>query len=427
MVQTNSANTHPIKVLRYLEWIILGVALMVALNPGSSLHGFRLLHPEARPWRPLLGIISLGTLGFWLPLRTPLWQRIAYTGLGFWCCWLSVLFSGQRGNLAFAALMLIVVMRACLLFNWMGRSAVAIAAFSFSALRIGLWVLAFQRRGGRWSPFPDPLPGPVPGPPMEIQQAFLNLSIGSALFYGVILVFVVLLVGTLMGEHENRTKLAEANQRLRRYALLIENQATVQERNRIAREIHDSVGHALTAQSIHLENVALWLEKNQERANHHLNTARTLGKDALQNVRQSVAALQQPLQGNALPQALQDLLKTFADTTNLAVQSKIHLLPDLPKEAAIALYRITQEALTNIAKHAQATQVSVTLNHNDQQIGLIIHDDGQGFNPAQNSTGFGLQSMAERTEALGGQFKIQTQPGQGCRLEVVLPRTGAVP
>jgi signal transduction histidine kinase len=216
--------------------------------------------------------------------------------------------------------------------------------------------------------------------------------------------------------------LAQANDRLRRYALLVEDQATVHERSRIAREIHDSVGHSLAAQSIQLENVAQWFDQDAARSKHHLQTARNLGKEALQNVRQAVAALRaDPLKQQTFASALTQLFQEFETHTQIPVQANLTVTRDIPKEQAIALYRLVQEALTNVSKHSEATQVQVDIQDQANLLHLVITDNGRGFDPLQNKTGFGLRSMSERAEALGGIFHMGSQPGQGCTIEVTVP------
>jgi signal transduction histidine kinase len=142
-------------------------------------------------------------------------------------------------------------------------------------------------------------------------------------------------------------------------------------------------------------------------------------------VRQSVATLRQhPLLGQSLPDALEKLADEFERTTSIQIQRTVDLKRSPPPEQAIALYRIVQEAMTNIAKHSHANQVRLSLTENAAELNLSVEDNGQGFDPAANTTGFGLQSMRERTEALGGTFEILSQPTQGCLIRLILPKTG---
>jgi signal transduction histidine kinase len=419
---------HPFPLLLYLEWVLLGIAILTALPPPFRPRRPGILRLAAEGWRAepfILGIflciIAIGLLGLWLPYQKSQLQKILFTALGFGLCWLTILSGGLGGN-SFPALLLIVVVRACLLFAWNGRLVTAFLAFGSFLLRLLLGIRRFLDPA---LARPERMPRHLS--PEQVQSAVINLTFNSALLFGLVLVFVLLMVGAILTERQSRDRLTLANDRLRRYALLIENQATLQERNRIAREIHDSVGHALTAQSIQLENVAVWLPEDLSRAQEHLQKARGLGKEALQNVRQSVATMRQPpLQGQSFNDAIQKLVQEFERTTGIHAIMQIQTVQALPTDIAIALYRIVQEAMTNIAKHSQANQVGLTLSENARELELIIEDNGQGFDPTQNTTGFGLQSMRERTEALGGLFYLSSHPGHGCRLHLNIPQGGRV-
>jgi signal transduction histidine kinase len=242
------------------------------------------------------------------------------------------------------------------------------------------------------------------------------------------LVFALLLINALIAERQSREQLEIVHQelalthtQLRQYALRIEDQATLQERNRIAREIHDGLGHTLAAQTIQLNNALLFWQSDSDQAVTFLKQAKQLGSEALLEVRKSVSVLRSnPIQGQRLEVALEKLLADFHQTTGIEVKSNIQPFGSLPLELNVALFRIVQESLTNIAKHAQATIVTVTLQRADQ-LYLRIDDNGRGFHPTQNTTGFGLQGMRERAAALGGNFTIESQPGAGCHVAVSFP------
>ncbi|MCG9891428.1 MAG: sensor histidine kinase [Thermosynechococcaceae cyanobacterium MS004] len=427
---------HPFPVLLYLEWTLLGIAALTAFPPPFLPRRSRFLRGagpivDAEPF--VLGVFlcigALGLLGLRLPIAQSRTAKALYTLLGFGISWLATFWGGQGGN-SFSAMLLVVVIRSCLLFPWRGRSVVAGAAFGAYVLRLLMGLRQFYNSSLGNPERTAPLRPLRRWTAEQAQAAVLNLTLNSALMFGLVLIFVLLMVGTILSERQSRDRLELANDRLRRYALLAENQAILQERTRIARDIHDSVGHTLTAQSIQLENVALWVPQDLVRATDHLAKARSLGKEALKNVRQSVASLhQQPLQGQSLPNALEKLIDEFGRTTNIQIQRTVQLHRSPPTEQAIALYRIVQEALTNIAKHSHATQVQIRLAEQSTRIELEIQDNGQGFDPALNTTGFGLQSMRERTEALDGTFEItrpkQAHPqAQGCRIHLTLPKTG---
>jgi signal transduction histidine kinase len=431
---------HPFRLLLILEWILLGIALVALLAP--------LVFPNIEPRSPgpmppppgfhdaprsgsgfhLESLVCLGFLGF-LGLRLPVgnaWLQAGYILLSFGLSWLTVL-TGGRGESILPSLLLVVVIRGCLLFPWAGRLLVtAIAYGSFLAMQ---FMALYQVR-----PLGVPISRPLlPGvgrrfDPELIETVFWRVTLNSALLFALVLAFVLLLVGALLAEKQSREALRTANQKLRQYALLIEDQATLQERNRIAREIHDSLGHALTAQSIQLENVAMHLTENPDQASGHLQKARQLGKDALQNVRQSVASLRHhPLKGKSLEVAIAQLVQEFESNTGIPVTTEWPAQIRWPGEMAIALYRVIQEALTNVARHSDADAVQLTIHQDNDIIQVTLQDNGKGFDPRENTTGFGLQSMQERVLALGGDFSLTSQPDAGCRIQITIPFVGGTP
>lgn len=428
---------HPFRLLFYLELSLLAIALLAAFAPflHHPPHPFHPHPPHLRPpgilrpihltslnlrFRPgvVLSIAALGLMGLRLPFGSRLVQAL-YTSLGFALAWLAVLLGG-RVERVFPALILVVAIRACLFFPWSGRLVVALLAYlSF----LSMLLMSFFQIRPLGIPLGRPFPRRLLNLPSEfLRDVFLGFMLNSAILFGLVLIFVLLLVGALLAEKQSRQELALANRRLRQYALLIEDQATLQERNRIAREMHDSVGHSLTAQSIQLENVAMLLNQDTNKAASHLDKARQLGKQALQNVRHSVASLRNhPLQGQALDVAIAKLIKEFEANNGIVIDVQINLTSAPSNEIATALYRVIQEALTNISKHSQATQIQLSLDEINQAISLQIIDNGQGFNPSENTTGFGLQGMHERIETLGGTFWLQSQVAQGCQIQVNIP------
>lgn len=395
-----SAN-HSFRLMLYLEWILLGMTLLSAIRPEP--------HQRLETTLPLslLLLIGFGWMGLNLPTGKPL-PKVLYTAAEFGLLFLTVLLDSR--TIFFPLLGLIVVMRSCLIFQQPGRLTVAGLVFGTFLL------LLFQQT-------PGPPHRPRPGPPPEaFANTILTLKLNSAVTFGLALLFILLLVNALLAERQSREQLLRANDQLRQYALRIEDQATLQERNRIAREIHDALGHALTAQSIQLENALLFLPAGAEKTESFLREAKQLGSRALQEVRRSIATLRaNPLQGKSLERAIAQAASEFQQTTGISPSCTVQVLRPLPTEISTALYRIVQESLTNIAKHSAATQVSILLQESQNRIHLQIDDNGRGFDPQENTTGFGLQGMRERTAALGGQFLLTSQPAQGCRITVSIP------
>ena len=194
--------------------------------------------------------------------------------------------------------------------------------------------------------------------------------------------------------------------------------------SRIARDIHDALGHSLTALNIQLESALKLMDKDPPRAQQFLKEAKRLGSQSLQEVRHSVAALRQdPLAGKSLEDAVTKLLQDLKKDQSLQVTQTISIARPLPANLTVILYRIVQEGLTNIVKHAKAGQVHLHLVSSAAVVTLTLEDDGKGFNQRQASTGFGLQSMGDRAKAVGGTFTV-TSPSSasgGTRLQASLP------
>lgn len=217
---------------------------------------------------------------------------------------------------------------------------------------------------------------------------------------------------------------------LKEYSLRVEGLATMEERNRIAREIHDSLGHYLTAISIQLESMAVLLEHEPAEASHVLEDTRRLAKEALQDVRRSVGTLRDNPEIFSIEQALPELLEQVGKRASFRLSLKLEgSARQFSNQAQLTLYRVIQEALTNIQKYADAHQVNISLQFKEDEAALEIADDGRGFDPLilqklapGRLHGYGLVGARERVELLGGYFKLDSAPGAGTKLAVVVPR-----
>ncbi|NJP10906.1 MAG: response regulator [Leptolyngbyaceae cyanobacterium RU_5_1] len=202
----------------------------------------------------------------------------------------------------------------------------------------------------------------------------------------------------------------------------IEELATLEERNRIARDIHDSLGHALVALNIQMETALTLWQDTPDKAYDCLTEAKQLGSDALKAVRQSVSNLRSdPLQGQLLESAIATLSHEFHRTTGIQPECQIYISHSLSNPVNTAAYRIVQESLTNICKHANATSVKIHLQSTPSGLSLFIQDNGSGFQVEANRTGFGLQGIRERVAALGGNLEITSNPGTGCCITASFP------
>jgi signal transduction histidine kinase len=251
---------------------------------------------------------------------------------------------------------------------------------------------------------------------------------GGLLVFLAGLAFITIFTQMAVGEERARTEverlvdeLGEANQRLRLYALQIEELATTKERNRLAREIHDGLGHYLTTIHIQIQAARAIMETDPAHASDLLNAAQNLTQEALMDVRQSVSALRlAPESNQPIPKLIAKLLdgcETESVETDLTVLGNVR---PLSPQAQLTLYRASQEGINNTRKHAQATQLLVTLDYStDNQVRLVIQDNGVGTDHIGD--GFGLIGLEERLHLIHGKLKTATSPGQGFTLEVIVP------
>jgi signal transduction histidine kinase len=246
-------------------------------------------------------------------------------------------------------------------------------------------------------------------------------AIALALIYGTGIVFVVVFTRVAASEREARTALAEANQLLRDHATQVEELATTKERNRLAREIHDSLGHYLTVVNVQIGAAQAILEQDRSRAMDHLFNAQALTQEGLAEVRHSVAALRaSPIESRPLPEALAKLAEQW-NAAGLRTQFVVAgTIRALTPQANLTLYRAAQEALTNVGKHAHATSVDLLLDYRDEHfVHLSVKDDGVGSDNSEG--GFGLLGVRERVQQLSGAVRVLTDTGEGFALEVELP------
>jgi len=236
-------------------------------------------------------------------------------------------------------------------------------------------------------------------------------------------VFGAVLTELLVREQRARDQLAEAHAQLRGYAAQAEQLATTQERNRLARDIHDGLGHHLTVVQMQLQAARAVLRSDTARTDALLAKAQRQAEEALVEVRRSVAALREPRSTRPLPEGLEGLA---AESCAAGVPTALEVVGaarTLPAEAAEALYRTAQEGLTNVRKHAEATCAWLVLDYRDAvTVALEVRDDGGGGEPdAGAALGFGLLGLQERAARLGGRLTVDTAPGHGLTLRVEVP------
>jgi two-component system, NarL family, sensor kinase len=218
--------------------------------------------------------------------------------------------------------------------------------------------------------------------------------------------------------------LAIAVERARLFARSAELGA-VEERSRLARELHDTVAQRLTGVALQLESADALLQAGAERVRVQASVQRALGltRASLEEARQAVQDLRAvPLQGRSLAEALAELVDEARRAGPLEVELSVRGARPLGPRLEVGLYRIAQEALANVARHASARRAAVLLELSPERIGLVVEDDGRGFEPGRVASGrFGLVGLGERARLLGGSLRIESEPGRGTRVSVTIP------
>jgi signal transduction histidine kinase len=343
------------RTVRSVEWTILATYyLLISITPYTELAS---ITPYADLKNPkillLLSLIPLSGLSLIFPVDRPQWQRRIYVGAE-----LVLLLATRSAGWSMGLLLYLFILKICLLFD---RRETIITTV---AIGIG-WMVPL-----RWL---------VPNSDY-VRRYLMNLDdshlfyyyFGEILEYIVINIFVLMLGFLVIKESKSQQQIKLLNKE-------VENLETLVERTRIARNIHDTLGHTLTALGIQLEVVQQIYLTNPEKTIQRLDTAKQLTDRCLQDIR--------------------NVVKTLLQTS-------------------YQIYCIIQEGITNIQKHADATHVSLRSNLDAEFLTIELSDNGNGFDPTQSKTGFGLQGMHERLQLIGGVLDIHSTIGIGTYLRV---------
>lgn len=288
------------------------------------------------------------------------------------------------------------------------------ASYGLSAFYIGAFLLKF------WLFVPD----------WYLNQAYVS----DVLMFFISLVFAISMASVASEAEVNRRRaehflsdLRISHQKLEIYAEQVAELATTEERNRLARDIHDSLGHYLTTISVLLEKAIAFRTRNAQESESAILDAKRLTRDALQDIRQSVSALRLSGDVFSFTALLKDLIKNI-DQDKTAIKLEIEGdEADISKPVLMCLYRVAQEALTNIQKHAGARQVTIRAVFGGTDVTLSIQDDGKGFNTSSDASGlwkqgFGLRGIRERLELVGGVLIIESRPAHGTHVQASIPK-----
>jgi len=239
-----------------------------------------------------------------------------------------------------------------------------------------------------------------------------------------IMIFTQVAVGEEQARHEvNRLigDLEAANTRLREFATQVEDLTITKERNRLAREIHDGLGHYLTTIYMQIQASLAIMPQDPNTAISMMEKAQNLSQEALQEVRRSVSTLRSPVEDDLPVQ--NRIQKLLEEGENSGIQTAMRVLGkprELDSKKSVTLFRAAQESFSNTRKHADASNFSITLDYSDPNlVHMTLLDDGKGTDTIVG--GFGLIGLRERLNLVDGDCEIFTSKGEGFTLQITIP------
>jgi signal transduction histidine kinase len=376
----------PWRTLKLLEWLLIATVIVFeAIRPSFY-------NSAASIVSICLTITIVFLLSLKPPVQRPLGQRRVYILLA-----LVMTIVGDAVYGGFPALTTFVLLKACLLLPRRDVIGMAILAGILTLIGTGIRIpagFAVIRQQGI-EPF------------LDMGNVLMRVALGH--FANCI--FVILPGFVWIEEQRSRQRAEQLTQQ-------VETLAADLERSRIARDIHDALGHSLTTLDVQLELAQSLYEQDPQRAAKSIDIAKQLSSKCLQDVRYALHAMHRS--NFDLNQASLTLIEQFNHSQKLRIHHHFDF-PQLPLQVGYQLYCVAQEALTNIQKHAAASQVDIKGAEIDGDIYLTIEDNGKGFDYQAVHTGFGLQNMRDRVLSLGGQFEIQSGQRGGTQLRVLVP------
>lgn len=384
------------RTVRYIEWTVIVVYfLLFLLNRRDGSY-----HSQTIPTYVSLAYLTFSFfLSFFFPINRHIWQRYLYIFLEITSIMLARVF-----GIDFEILLYLVLVKSCFLLN---RKQVIILAITSGIF----WNIALV------ASLPTLLEFTRKNLPQRIDELYntnyiaTRSLINNSGSYLAASTFVILFSFVILAEQKSRQKAEELTKQ-------VESLAANLERNRIAREIHDSLGHSLTTLDVQLELAQRLYQRDPIKAAKSLDIAKELTSQCLSEVRRSVQTMRHS--NFNLNEALMTLAQKVERNQSFVIQVNVKL-PQLPVQTSHQLYCIVQEGLTNIQKHADANLVTLYGRKNNEGILLELTDDGLGFDVDAHHKGFGLRGMQERVSILGGELTITSNSYRGTQIQVWIP------
>jgi signal transduction histidine kinase len=372
----------------FLVFVIIGTEIYYCQTFLG--HIFDEAHPVWVSWPILLG---MSVMTFFPPVNGSQTRRTIFVLSELVLTLISASWGGQR---LYPLLFMVIVSKAPLLLR-LKPLLLVIGLVAVSHFSMAQWRLFHQAQ--------------TPAQSAHSQWSMMVLQTEAHVLFVLALIFVALISRALAEEHKSRSK-AE------RLTAEVQSLAVALERTRIARDIHDSLGHTLTSLNIQLDVARKLQTRDPQKADEALHAAKELAKQSLSDVRSVVQSIRES--EFDFKSAVSKLIETSRATTAIAINLDYEV-NEVPEPLAHHLYCILKESLTNIQKHAKATQVAIKLHKASSDIQLEINDNGKGFDKGDRASGFGLKGMRERAESVGGTFTVETAPSQGTMIKVCVP------
>jgi signal transduction histidine kinase len=369
---------------RYLEWIYITAHFGMWFNS-----------PDIN-WSATLGFYGIFfVLGWLYPSNRPYWQRFIYIVFA-----LTVVVCVRRAGIGLALFLCFYNAKSYLLLS--PKVTIIITIFTGIAWTISEYLAELDKLNSA----------------VQVTSSFvfdpsnpLKFIFFTIFFYTASNFFVIMFTSMMVAEQKSR-------QRAEELSIQVETLAATLERTRIAREIHDSLGHTLTDLDIQLEVAQKLRSHNIEQSFQAVDTAKILAGQCIEDVSQALHQMRQS--DFNLKSALTSLMEQVRQNSTLQIQWKFNL-PQLNLYKEYQIYCIVKEAIMNVQKHACASQINFCGDLTSEGIILEIKDDGIGFNSEKIHPGFGIQGMMERVQLLGGKLDITTAWKQGTQIQVRLP------
>jgi signal transduction histidine kinase len=399
----------------------------------------RLIRFAALLWLGYLTVLALLSQSFPGPQRTSLLYYVLLAYIAIICLALTYwLWLQEKLKQVFVPLVIAVItIMPVIINNLMGRlsplgprfgtpESSVLATFPF--LLVGFLLVAWQYKwqymlliilgiaglnlGVIWSssgPGTPPFQGSLV---VTLIQTVIFLGVGFSISY---------LMSRLRGQQQS---LEAANISLTHYASTLDQLATTRERNRLARELHDTLAHTLSGLSVQLETVKAYWEADQQTARLVLEQSLTATHLGLEETRRALKALRaSTLDDLGLALAIRTMVEDAAARANISLNlSLMDNMPVLSPDVEQCFYRVAQEAVTNVVKHAHTKTLTLKLEFNEGKTTLIVSDNGTGFNvdSIDKTSHFGLAGMQERAQLVGGKLNITSKPGNGTTVQLTV-------